>query len=142
MARYILLMKPNITADAYAGGPSAEAAETMGAFNQQLQDAGVLLALDGLAPTEEGARVRFSGGTPTVTDGPFAESGELIGGYWIIRAADRAEAVEWARRVPSVQGDEFEIEVRRLYDMEDFAEDVQEAATLAGGEPPAQPTER
>jgi hypothetical protein len=142
MARYILFMKPNISAEAYGEGPSADAAERMGAFNQELQDAGVLLALDGLAPPSEGARVRFSGGTPTVTDGPFAEAKELIGGYWIIQAKDKAEAIEWARRVPDVQGDEFEIEVRRIYDMEDFAEDVQEAATLREGEPPAQPLER
>jgi hypothetical protein len=76
-----------------------------------------------------------------VTDGPFAESKELIGGYWIIQAKDKAEAVEWAKRVPNVQGDEFEIEVRRIFDMEDFAEDVQAAVSLSE-DPPQQTVER
>ena len=129
MARYILFMKPNISEDEYGEGPSVEAAEEMGRYNQQLSDAGVLLAMDGLAPTGEGARVSYSGGQPTVTDGPFAESKELIGGYWIIQAKDKAEAVEWAKRVPSVQGDPFEIEVRRIYEASDFADGVADAAT-------------
>jgi len=132
MARFILFMKPNISEGEYAEGPSAEAAEAMNTYNQQLTDAGILLALDGLAPTSEGARVAYSGGQPSVTDGPFAESKELIGGYWIIQAKDKAEAVEWAKRVPNVQGEEFEIEVRRIYDVSDFSEDVQ--AVLEGSE--------
>ncbi len=131
MARFILFMKPDISESEYAEGPSAEAAEAMGAFNQQLTDAGVLLALDGLHPTSRGARVAFSNGRPTVTDGPFAESKELIGGYWIIQARDKDEAVEWAKRVPSVQGDEFEIEVRQVYELSDHPEDVQAAAELS-----------
>ena len=130
MARFILFMKPNISEEQYGEGPSAEAAGAMGKFNQELADAGVLLALDGLQPSAAGARVSFSGGKPTVTDGPFAESKELIGGYWIIQAKDKAEAVEWAKRVPSVQGKEFEIEVRQIYEMSDHPEDVQAAATL------------
>ena len=132
MARFLLLMKPNISEAQYAEGPTADAAEAMNAYNQQLTDAGVLLALDGLHPSSEGARVAFSQGRPTVTDGPFAESKELIGGYWIIQAKDKAEAVEWAKRVPNVQGEEFEIEVRRIYDVSDFSEDVQ--AVLEGSE--------
>jgi hypothetical protein len=103
----------------------------MGKFNQQLTDAGVLLALDGLHPTVAGARVAFSGGKPSVTDGPFAESKELIGGYWIIQARDKDEAVEWAKRVPNVQGDEFEIEVRQIYELSDHPEDVQAASELS-----------
>ena len=131
MARFILFMKPNISEDQYADGPSAEAASAMGAFNQELADAGVLLALDGLQPSAAGARVSYKGGKPTVTDGPFAETKELIGGYWIIQAKDKAEAIEWAKRVPDVQGDEFEIEVRQIYEMSDHPDDVQEAATLS-----------
>jgi hypothetical protein len=129
MARFILFMKPNVSNDTYDEGPKAEDAAEMGKFNQQLSDAGVLLALDGLMSPSEGARVQFSGGKPTVVDGPFAESKELIGGYWIIQAKDKAEAVEWAKRVPDVQGDEFEIEVRRIFDVEDYPEGVAEAAT-------------
>src|SRR5215212_5676418 len=131
MARFILFMKPDIDESQYTEGPSAEAAEAMSAFNQQLSDAGVLLALDGLHPTSRGARVSFSGGRPTVTDGPFAESKELIGGYWIIQARDRDEAVEWAKRTPNVQGDEFEIEVRQIYEMSDHPEAVQAATELS-----------
>ena len=131
MARFILFMKPNVSEKEYGEGPSAEAAEAMGKFNQQLTDAGVLLALDGLHPSAAGARVAFSGGKPTVTDGPFAESKELIGGYWIIQARDKDEAVEWAKRTPNVQGDEFEIEVRQIYEMSDHPEDVQAATTLS-----------
>ena len=141
MARYILFMKPNIAEAQYAEGPSAEAAAAMNEYNEQLSNAGVLLALDGLHPTSEGARVDFAGGKPSVTDGPFAESKELIGGYWIIQAKDKAEAIEWAKRVPSVQGDPFQIEVRRIYDMADHPEDVQAAATLSE-EPPEQTVER
>jgi hypothetical protein len=141
MPRFILFMKPNISEDQYAEGPTADAAAAMNDYNQQLTDAGVLLALDGLAPTSEGARVSFSGGKPSVMDGPFAESKELIGGYWIIQAKDKAEAVEWAKRVPSVQGEEFEIEVRQIYDMSDFPEDVQEVAGLTET-PPDQTVER
>lgn len=140
MARYILFMKPNVSEEQYAEGPKADDAAAMGTFNQQLTDAGVLLALDGLAPPSEGARVQFSGGKPTVVDGPFAESKELIGGYWIIQAKDRAEAIEWAKRVPDVQGDEFEIEVRRIFDMADHSEDVQAAVTLSQA-PPEQTVE-
>ena len=131
MPRFILLMKPNISESEYGEGPSAEAAAAMGKFNQQLSDAGVLLALDGLQPSSAGARVSFSGGKPSVTDGPFAESKELIGGYWIIQARDKDEAVEWAKRTPSVQGDEFEIEVRQIYEMSDHPEDIQAATELS-----------
>lgn len=141
MPRFILFMKPNVSDEQYAEGPTAEAAAEMGAYNQQLTDAGVLLALDGLQPPSKGARVTFAGGKPTVTDGPFAESKELIGGYWIIQAKDKAEAVEWAKRVPSVQGDPFEIEVRQISDASDFDEGVAEAATPSET-PPDQTVER
>ena len=139
MARFILFMKPNVSEKEYGEGPSAEAAEAMGKFNQQLTDAGVLLALDGLHPSAAGARVAFSGGKPTVTDGPFAESKELIGGYWIIQARDKDEAVEWAKRTPNVQGDEFQIEVRQIYELTDFPENVAAAARLSET-PPEQTT--
>jgi hypothetical protein len=95
-------------------------------YNRQLQEAGVLLALDGLHPPSMGARVSFSGGKPTVTDGPFAEAKEVLGGYWMIQAASREEAIEWAKRCPG--GENEVIEVRQVQEMSDFPEDVRRAA--------------
>ena len=106
--------------------PSAEAVAKMMEYNRSLQQAGVLLALDGLLPPSTGARVSFSGGKVTVTDGPFAEAKEVIGGYWIIQVRSREEAIEWAKRAPAM-GDGI-IEVRQIQEMSDFPEDVQKAA--------------
>jgi hypothetical protein len=94
-------------------------------YNRQLQEAGVLLALDGLHPPSMGARVAFSKGKPTVTDGPFSEAKEVLGGYWMIQAASREEAIEWAKRCPG--GDNEVIEVRQVQEMSDFPEDVRQA---------------
>ena len=88
--------------------------------------AGVLLALDGLLPPATGARVTYTDGKATVTDGPFAEAKEVIGGYWILEVRSRAEAIEWARRAP--MGNNEIIEVRQIHEMADFPEDVQKAA--------------
>jgi hypothetical protein len=104
----------------------AEAVGRMMTYNKSLQQAGVLLALDGLLPPSTGARISFSDGKATVTDGPFAEAKEVIGGYWIIQARSREEAIEWARRAP-MSNDEI-IEVRQIHEMGDFPEDVQKAA--------------
>lgn len=106
--------------------PAAEAVAKMMEYNTSLQKAGVLLALDGLFPPSTGARVSFSDGTPTVTDGPFAEAKEVIGGYWIIQVRSREEAIEWAKRAP-MSNNEI-IEVRRIHEMSDFPEDVRQAA--------------
>jgi len=127
--RFMMLMYPGIGPEAENWEPSADDVAAMTAYNEELTKAGVLLSLDGLRPPADGARVRFSGGTPTVTDGPFAEAKEVIGGYWVIQAASKEEAVEWASRCPAGDGD-F-IEVRRVYEMEDFPEDVQEVAQLS-----------
>jgi hypothetical protein len=129
MARFMMFMYPNISTEEYAGGPSAEDVEAMTRYNEALVQAGALLAADGLHP--EGSRVSASG----VTDGPFSEAKELVGGYWIIQAKDREEAVEWAKRVPQ-DGRSF-VEVRQIYEMTDFPEDVQAAAQLSA-EPPEQ----
>jgi hypothetical protein len=104
----------------------AEAVGRMMTYNKSLQQAGVLLALDGLLPPSTGARISFSDGKATVTDGPFAEAKEVIGGYWIIQARSREEAIEWARRAP-MSNNEI-IEVRQIQEMGDFPEDVQKAA--------------
>jgi hypothetical protein len=95
-------------------------------YNESLQKAGVLLALDGLHPPSTGARVSYRGGKPTVTDGPFAESKEVLGGYWMIQVKSRAEAIEWASRCPGSENEA--IEVRQVQEMSDFPEDVQQAA--------------
>ena len=95
-------------------------------YNEALTKAGVLLALDGLHPPSMGTRVSFSRGKPRVTDGPFAEAKEVIGGYWLIQVKSKAEAVEWASRCPAGDGDV--IEVRQVQEMSDFPPDVQKAA--------------
>src|SRR5688572_5045767 len=100
--------------------------EAMMKYNESLQKAGVLLALDGLHPLSMGARVSFAGGKPRVTDGPFAEAKEVLGGYWVIDVRSKEEAVEWAKRCPAA--DNEVIEIRQVQEMSDFPEDVQRAA--------------
>jgi hypothetical protein len=126
--RFMLFMYPG---ESYEGQvePSVEDVAAMSKFNEELTQAGVLLSLDGLHPASEGARVRFSGGKGTVTDGPFAEAKELVGGYWLIQAKSKEEAVEWATRVPAGDGDM--VEVRRVYEMSDFSPEVQAAGELS-----------
>jgi hypothetical protein len=106
--------------------PSTEAVAKMMEYNKSLQKAGVLLALDGLFPPSTGARVSYSDGKATVTDGPFGEAKEVIGGYWIIQVRSREEAIEWAKRAPMSKNEI--IEVRQIHEMGDFPEDVQKAA--------------
>jgi hypothetical protein len=103
--------------------PSPELFEAMGKFNEELVEAGVMLAGDGLQPSRVGKRVRFANGKKSVLDGPFAETKELIAGYWIWQVRSMDEALEWARRCPDpMPGEESEIELRPLYEMEDFGE--------------------
>ena len=106
--------------------PEADDVARMSKYNDELRKAGALLALDGLHPLSAGARVSYSGGTPTVTDGPYAEAKEVIGGYWMIQVRDKEEAVEWAKRIPAAEGDT--VEIRQVFEMSDFPEDVQAAA--------------
>jgi hypothetical protein len=123
--RFMMIMIPNI-ADEADWAPDAEAVARMSRYNEELTKAGVLLGLDGLHPASKGARVGFSGGRAIVTDGPFTEAKEMIGGYWLIQAKSKDEAVEWASRCPGADGDV--IEVRQVYEMSDFPPEVQEAA--------------
>jgi hypothetical protein len=127
MMRFMMLMIPKGYEKAAPGTvPDAKAVEAMMKYNEALRKAGVLLALDGLHPPSTGARVSFAGGKPKVTDGPFAEAKEVLGGYWIIDVKSREEAIEWAKRCP---GSENEIiEIRQVQEMSDFPEDVQRAA--------------
>src|SRR6478736_5376482 len=125
--RFMMLMIPRGYESAEPGAmPSAEAVAAMMKYNEELQKAGVLIALDGLHPPSMGARVTFPGGKAHVSDGPFAEAREVLGGYWMINVASRAEAIEWASRCPG--GENEIIEVRQVQEMSDFPPDVQEAA--------------
>ena len=103
-----------------------ERVDAMMKYNQALKDAGVLIALDGLHPPSMGARVSFAGGKPVVTDGPFTEAKEVLGGYWMIDVKSREEAIGWAKRCPA-SGNEI-IEIRQVQELSDFPADVQEAA--------------
>lgn len=122
--RFMLLMIPNIKEDNWM--PKPEAVTAMMKFNEALAKAGALLALDGLHPSSKGARVSFSGGKSKVADGPFTEAKEVVGGYWMIQARSKEEAVEWARRCPGDDGNV--IEIRQVFEMSDFPADVQKAA--------------
>jgi len=125
--RFMLLMIPKGYETAAPGTmPDAKAVEAMMKDNEELQKAGILLTLDGLHPPSAGARVSFTGGKPAVTDGPFIETKEVLGGYWMIRVASKDEAVAWAARCPA--GDNEIIEIRQVQEFEDFPADVQEAA--------------
>ena len=125
--RFMMLVIPKGYEQAPAGAmPDAKAVEAMMKYNQELQKAGALLALDGLLPPSKGARVSFGSGKATVTDGPFAEAKEAVGGYWMIQVRSKEEAVEWAKRCP--MGDNEVIEIRQVQEMADFPEDVQRAA--------------
>lgn len=107
--------------------PDPKQVEQMMKYNEDLANAGVLLSLDGLTPPSAGARVTFSGGTPKVTDGPFAEAKECVGGYWMIQVKSKEEAIEWAKRAP--MSDNEIIEVRRVQEMDDFSPEVRAAAS-------------
>jgi hypothetical protein len=127
--RFMMLMIPKVYANPntpVGTMPDPKHVETMMKYNTSLKNAGVLLALDGLHPPAAGARVSFAGGKPAVTDGPFTEAKEVLGGYWLLQVKSREEAIEWARRVPALDGDI--IEVRQVQEMSDFPPDVRKAA--------------
>ena len=113
---------------------TVEAVSEMTRFNEELTKAGVVLAMDGLTPPSASASVTYSGGKPSVTDGPYAEAKEVVGGYWILETKSKEEALEWASRAPMNDGDR--IEVRQIAEMEDYPEEIQQAATLSE-RPPA-----
>ena len=120
--RFMMLMIPKGYEQAKPGTlPDPEAVKKMMKYNEELQEAGVLLALDGLHPPSMGVRVSFAGGKPKVTDGPFAEAKEVVGGYWMIQVKSKQEAVDWAKRCPGSANEV--IEIRQVQEMEDFAGD-------------------
>jgi len=117
--RFMVIVKA--TADSESGKlPSAQLLEEMGKFNEELVKAGVLLAGEGLHPSAKGARIRYEGSKRTVYDGPFAETKELIAGFWLIQVKSKEEAIEWMRRCPNPFDCDSEIEIRQVYEMEDF----------------------
>lgn len=125
--RFMMLMYPSDLAEKGAGMPDAQMVELMMKYNEDLAKAGVLLSLDGLHPTAKGARITWDeAGRPVVTDGPFTDTRELIGGYWIIQVKSREEAIEWARRVPSREA--RKVELRQIFELTEFPADVQKAA--------------
>jgi hypothetical protein len=125
--RFMMLMIPGGYETAAPGTmPDAEGVAAMMKYNEALLESGVLVSCEGLHPPSMGARVSFAGGKPRVTDGPFAEAKEVLGGFWLIRVSSREEAIEWARRCPA--GPNEVIEVRQVQEMEDFPPDVQKAA--------------
>ncbi|HVI09382.1 MAG TPA: YciI family protein [Candidatus Binatia bacterium] len=123
--RFMMIIFPKEYGTAKAGTvPDLKDMDRMGKYNGELQSAGVLLALDGLTPPATmSARVTFKNGKSTVTDGPFAETKEVMGGYWVIDVKSREDAIEWASRIPGNDGEM--IEVRRLFDISDFPAEVQ-----------------
>ncbi|HZJ66280.1 MAG TPA: YciI family protein [Kofleriaceae bacterium] len=123
--RFMMLMYPGAKAETGAL-PDPAAVAPMMKYNEELARAGVLLAGDGLHPTSKGVRVRASGGKRSITDGPFSEAKELIGGYWMIQVRSKEEAVEWASRVPLA--DDEMVELRQVYEMEEFPAEIQELA--------------
>ncbi len=133
--RFMMLMIPEV----YQGkegqnvgsdfAPPAEAVAKMSKYNEELAKAGVLIALDGLHPPTAAARISFVGGKAKVTDGPFTEAKEVLGGYWMINVKSRDEAINWAKRVPASDGDT--IEVRQVQEMEEFPEEVRRAGESA-----------
>ena len=126
--RFMMLMIPKGYEKAAPGTmPDAKAVAAMMKYNESLQKAGVLLTLDGLHPPSMGARVSFSGGKPRVIDGPFIETKEVLGGYWMIEVKSREEAIEWAKRCPAA--DNEIIEIRQVQEFADFPADVKVAAT-------------
>jgi hypothetical protein len=117
--RFMIIVKA--TKDSEAGVmPSEKLLAEMGRYNEELVKADVLLAADGLHPSSKGARVRFSGAKRTVIDGPFAETKELIAGYWLWQVKSKEEAIEWVKRCPNPHNEETEIEIRQLFEAEDF----------------------
>ena len=119
--RFMLIVKANDDSEAGVP-PSAELMEEMGKFNEELVNAGVMLAGEGLHPSSKGARVQFSGQKRTVVDGPFTETKELVAGFWLIQAKSIDEAIEWVKRVPNPTGEDGVIEIRQVFELDDFGE--------------------
>ncbi len=121
--RVMVLIKANDKSEAGVL-PSEQLLTEMGMFNEELVNAGVMLAGEGLHPSSKGVRVRFSGDKRTVIDGPFTETKELIAGFWLWQVASLEEAIEWVKRIPNPDGDESDVEIRQVFEADDFGEQL------------------
>ena len=119
--RFMVIVKSTPESEKKGALPDPQLLAEMGKYNEELSRAGVLLALDGLHPSSKGARVKFSGKSRTVIDGPFTEAKELIAGFTILQVKSLEEAIEWVKRCPNPHGSDSEIEIRQVFEMEDFA---------------------
>lgn len=120
--RFMVIMKA--TPESESGAmPSEQVLTAMGRFNEELVKAGVMLAGEGLHPSSSGVRLRFSGDRPQVVDGPFAETGELVAGFWLWQVRSKEEAIEWAKRIPNPDNATFEVELRQVFEADDFGEE-------------------
>ena len=117
--RFMVIIKADASFEA-GEMPSERLLTEMGKYNEELVKAGVLLAGEGLHPSSKGARVRFSGSKRTVVDGPFSETKELVAGFWLIQVTSKEEAIEWAKRIPNPDGVDAEVEIRQVFEAEDF----------------------
>jgi len=123
MPRFIVMVKA--TKQSESGEmPSQELLEAMGRYNEELVKAGVMLEGEGLTPSSQGARVRFSGSDRSVVDGPFAETKELIAGYWLWQCKSMDEAIEWVKRCPNPMEEDSEIEIRQVFEVDDFGDEM------------------
>jgi hypothetical protein len=125
--RFMMLLKGDEVTESGAL-PPAEGVEAMTRYNEELTRAGVLLAAEGLYPSAKGAKVVFTDGVPTVTDGPFTEAKELIAGFWMLQVKDRDEAMEWVRRCPRPPRGRMEIELRQVFEPAEFEQEMRDAA--------------
>lgn len=121
--RFIVFIKANNDTEAGVM-PSEQMLREMGQFNEELVKAGIMLAGEGLHPSSKGARIKFSGTKRTVIDGPFTETKELVAGYWLWQVKSKAEAIEWVKRCPNPTGEESVIEIRQLFELEDFGAEL------------------
>ena len=119
--RFMVIIKANARSEA-GEMPSERLLLEMGKYNEELVRAGVMLAGEGLHPSSRGARVRFTGSKRTVIDGPFSETKELLAGFWLIQTKTREEAIEWVKRIPNPDGEDSEVELRQVFESEDFGE--------------------
>jgi hypothetical protein len=119
--RFMVIGKATAESEKEGALPDPQLMADMGKYNEELMKAGVLLALDGLHPSSKGARVKFSGKSRTVIDGPFTETKELIAGFSILQVNSLQEAIEWVKRCPNCSADDYEVEIRQVFEMEDFA---------------------
>ena len=119
--RFMVIVKATPESEKQAALPDPQLMAEMGKYNEELIKAGIVLAMDGLHPSSKGARVKFSGKSRTVVDGPFTESKELVAGFWVWWVKSLEEAIEWAKRCPNPSGGDSEIEIRQVFEMEEFA---------------------